>query len=530
MGTTCSVVPHVAEPSRANGSEGSGGAGANGGPSSHPHKSADSKPAVPLKNQQPVKSGDKRLNLVGGAALQMELQAASPTSGGVTNPLAAGGAGGGNNSGGKQPNHNSTSNSDGDGNEIAMPMSRTNRPTTSRPFAELLSRSLLLRYHPDRVNMFNRIRGGTTTDEGYVIPTMRERLSIRRQEALMDRYEGAGNLYFVQPERPLPIPLVYIPTLDVDALNRTLVAGMTQMRKEITQVSLAVETKQQLLAVRAQIKSEVRAISTCVNCIDLDGATVATQRLLSYSKRFGLLKLLAIGLQIFLCINDILVIESVGSTFEEAVRAYLGSVEHKKDPTGAGGTSKDIPDLTTVLELYQLLLGQHPNNPALSMMAPPTEADSAAKVSIHGISLAVPKASGDTAVVSSSADSSVKGTPMSNMSCSDSGVLQPMMMSHSQARAAQMLGSSTSSALRHLNSSSGTTVTGGMLSTGSFLQFHEFHMPKVLEDDGAREVQLQLIEQVNLMLELQQMLWDTLEYLVHVVRYNAEQDWTATAR
>lgn len=441
-------------------------------------------------------------------------------------------------------------------NEISLPVARVQRPKTNRPFAELLSKSLLLRYHPDRVAMFTRLRGGCTTPEGVDIPSIKDRLVLRRQEEVFDRLEGAGHLYFVAPERPLPLPIAQIASIDVTAALQMMSQSMAMSGREVTPHTAASELRRHLSIARAQLKTDIAAVAGFVGAVDLDAATLACQQVLAICKRYGLNKLLAVALQIYLCMNDILVIESIGTTFEEAVRAYLAEDHTDAQASGAAAT---IPDLTTVLELYTLLIGGHPVGTALS--AAPTDTDPTRSrdpsvgqpqhaTSPQHSNFSAPTAAHPPPLVASAAEGGkgsgswehhemhpVRGQDSDSTRTESHPKFQPtlaspynfsgsetgIVMLRSQNGGGRHLGSSQNSVLRL--SSTGTAVTGGALSTGSFLHMTEFQLPKVLADEGAKEVQLQLIEQVNLMLEVQQMLFDTLEYLIKVAKFHVEEGW-----
>jgi hypothetical protein len=448
------------------------------------------------------------------------------------------------------------------------------RPRSTRLFPDLIANSLLLRYHPDRVAMFSRLRGGFVTPEGIALPTMQQRLAARAREYETGLYEGAGHLYFLAPERPLPIPITAVPPVDMTAAvagwtDHIRQGGMPDLDDAIRQARKTLATH--LAQTQLTVLQHVDGVRDGIARMDFDVAIAACQHCMRIFSQNNMLRPLAVALQLLLTMNDILVIEHVGHTFEEAVRGYL-----QKASTGGGGTSADdkpqeIPDLTTVLELYTLLNGgyhdQSRNNTGAAPMNGGSSSRSAAprlqstsqghvtsltssfgaggtgnRVSLQQISVMC----NDDAVKHSQQPLSQhpQETPVPqppfqptlfaafNASASETGIAVATL-SHTRFNSSSI--TSAAGALRQSTSATGTAVSGGQLSTGSFLQLQEFHLPKIVganglggtgadgDDNVQLELQLQLVEQVHFLLEVQQLLHDTLEYLVHVLHYYSDQ-------
>jgi hypothetical protein len=238
--------------------------------------------------------------------------------------------------------------------------------------------------------------------------------------------------------------------------------------------------------------------------------------------------------------------------------------------------SQDVPDLTTVLELYTLLIGGYQDQqraPVVSSAREPTcnrqrsasetshipvdssvtSSNGGKVMSLQHISLGV---NGRThsggiplqgaAMHSTTADSTtLMGSGVVahsahehhsqfqptlfapfNVSGSETGIALAGISHGKTSGTTESVASAA--VLRQSTSASGTAISGGQLSTGSFLQLQEFHLPKIVGGDNAQlELQLQLVEQVHLLLEVQQMLQDTLDYLVHVLRYHVDVTFPA---
>ncbi|CUG84982.1 Hypothetical protein, putative [Bodo saltans] len=468
------------------------------------------------------------------------------------------------------------------------------RPRSTRTFPDLIANSLLLRYHPDRVAMFSRLRGGFVTPEGISIPTMQQRLAARAGEYETGLYEGAGHLYFLAPERPLPIPITAVPPVDMNAAvagwaEHIRRGGMPEMEEAMREAQRNLGAH--LAQTQVSVLQYVDGVRDGIAHMDFDVAIAACQQCMRIFSQNNMLRPLAVALQLLLTLNDILVIEHVGHTFEEAVRAYLHKAAAGTMPTtsSAGGASADekpqeIPDLTTVLELYTLLNGGYHDANRNNTGAAPMNGGSSSR----SVGPRVQSASrGHVPSLTSSFGAGGTGTRVSlqqiSVMCNDEQNQQRQMQQQQQVSPQQPQGrvvaeaalspqpppfqptlfaafnasasetgivvatmshtrfnsssiTSAAGALRQSTSATGTAVSGGQLSTGSFLQLQEFHLPKIVganglggvggaegDDNVQLELQLQLVEQVHFLLEVQQLLHDTLEYLVHVLHYHSGQ-------
>lgn len=471
----------------------------------------------------------------------------------------------------------------------ANPTPVRERPKSTRQFHDLIANSLLLRYHPDRVTMFSRLRGGCVTPEGVQILTIRERLDRREEESSTGEHKGEGHLYFLDPERPLPVPLAAIPPIDISAAlaawieytQCTLVPDRLEAER-LARQNLSVH----LTTIQASLLESIESLQRGVSTMDFDAAFAACQQCMVVLRQNNILQPLAIALQVLLTMNDILVIEHVGHTFEEAVRAYFQRSEVANDTMDDKG--QEVPDLTTVLELYTLLNGGYQDKQRISRNVGSAssrrqlgsthtsnirvegaevtelhcrvanldgstvadEGSNVAKLSLRQISLSanahdeapLPRGSSPNATLTAGGSLSASTNHHHNTTNAFQPTLfAPFNVSNSETGIALAAmshtrtshGASVASAhglMVHSNSASGTAVSGGQLSAGSFMQLQEFHLPKVIGGDNVQqEIQLQLVEQVHVLLEVQQMLHDTLDYLIRVLQFHIEVRFPAVS-
>lgn len=357
---------------------------------------------------------------------------------------------------------------------------------------------------------------------------------------------GLGHLFFLSSEKPIPVPITEIAVFDKQVAAKTVATLLAAHKRDVTPTSVAAELKRQIDAASLSIKSECTSIHSAIFSGDFDTGMSLCQRVMMLCKQLGLLRIKAIALQIFLSINDILVIENIGSTFEEAVRKYLMTTENHQGELA----HREVPDLTTVLELYTLLVGGADRNPAattgsvsrsqisvgtaLSAAASPQQQSrnnphnattSSSNPSANSATTGSSNQSGNGTILSSQPPIGMATANISqarfqptllkpyDMAGSETGIHLPLrggVMSITSQHAGHEMHSSTASTMM----SAGSSFLGPQAANG-------LGMPVILRDDGQHEEQRQLIEQVRAMLELQQLMLETLDYLLGVLRHHS---------
>ena len=222
--------------------------------------------------------------------------------------------------------------------------------SSTKTFSEVLAGSFLLRYHPQRSEMLQALQGGSTSLGAVPSPKVRNDLRIREIESQM--FVGEGQLYFTDTLAPIPVPIQFIePILIGKACSFFAVTASSGNRSEIIS-----SLQRPWLLQRTAFTFALDQIQRAIDDRDVDRAMLLSRKMRISAQDCGLQQLQAVLLQLYLLLNDILVVEFISVSFHGALahfETHHSLLQQSFHPCGEESEAVP-PDISSVLELFSM--------------------------------------------------------------------------------------------------------------------------------------------------------------------------------